>query len=69
MQNFSKNRLHGNGETTVYPTFVNVGDKSQLEGDVELVKILFKAKRNVNFNINCTDAILVDGALNELYVK
>lgn len=64
MQNFSKNRLHGNGETVVYPTFVNVGEKSVLEGDAELVKVILKAKRNLKFNISAEDIILVDKALN-----
>ena len=64
MQNFSKNRLHGNGETAVYPTFANTGEKPVLEGDVEIAKITFKAKKNIKFNLKATDAILVDKALN-----
>ena len=66
MQNFSKNRLHGNGETVVYPTFVNVGEKAALAGDCDLVKITFKAKRNIKFNMQATDAMLVDKALNTI---
>ena len=64
MQNFSKNRLHGNGETAVYPTFANTGEKPVLEGDVEIAKITFKAKKNIKFNLKATDAILIDKALN-----
>ena len=66
MQNFSKNRLHGNGDTAVYPTFVNVGDQEPLSGNVEIVKIVLKAKRNIKFNIEAKDIILVDKALNAL---
>lgn len=66
MQNFTKNRLHGNGETSIYPTFVNVGDKAPLNGDAELVKIVLKAKRNIKFNLQATDCILVDKAMNSL---
>ena len=64
MQNFSKNRLHGNGETVIYPTFVNTGEKAVLEGDIEIAKITFKAKKNIKFKLEAKDAVLVDKALN-----
>lgn len=66
LQNFSKNRLHGNGETAIYPTFANVGEKETLNGDAELVKIVLKAKRNIKFNLSATDKILVDKAMNSI---
>lgn len=66
MQNFSKNRMHGNGETAVYPTFVNVGDKPTLQDDADLVKVTFKAKRNIKFNLNAVDALIIDKALNSI---
>ena len=69
MQNLSKNRLHGNGETAVYPTFVNIGDKMPLDGDKELVKITFKAKRNIKFNLKAIDTMIVDKALNCIEAK
>lgn len=64
MQNFSKNRMHGNGETVIYPTFVNTGEKAVLEGDIEIAKITFKAKKNIKFKLEAKDAVLVDKALN-----
>lgn len=64
MQNLSKNRLHSNGTTAVYPTFVNVGDKETLNGDTEIVKITLKAKHNLKFNLKVVNGLLVDKALN-----
>lgn len=64
MQNLSKNRLHGNGTTAVYPTLVNVGEQAVIEGNADLMKITLKAKRNVKFNLKAVDGLLVDKALN-----
>ncbi len=64
MTNYSKNRLHSNGSTAVYPTFINEGNQGTLNGDGELVKVTLKAKRNVRFNIKATDGIIVDKHLN-----
>ncbi|MBQ2127222.1 MAG: discoidin domain-containing protein, partial [Bacteroidaceae bacterium] len=64
MANYSKNRMHTNGETIVYPTFVNEGNQNTVNGDVELVKITLKAKKNIKFNIKAVDGIIVDKHLN-----
>ncbi len=64
MANYSKNRLHTNGETAVYPTFVNEGNQATLNGDVELAKITLKAKKNVKFNIKAVNGVIVDKHLN-----
>ena len=56
MSNYSKNRLHGNGNTAVYPTFVNEGNRVTLNGDVEIAKITLKA----------VDGIIVDKHLNSI---
>jgi hypothetical protein len=64
MANYSKNRMHTNGETIVYPTFVNEGNQNTVNGDVELVKVTLKAKKNVKFNIKAVDGIIVDKHLN-----
>lgn len=64
MRNFSKNRMHGNGETAVYPTFINVGEQPALQGSSELFTITLKAKRNVKFNLKVVDGMLIDKALN-----
>ena len=66
MANYSKNRLHGNGETAVYPTFINEGNKGTLGGDGELVKVTLKAKKNVKFNIKAVDGVIVDKHLNTI---
>lgn len=66
MQNFSKNRMHSNGKTGIYPTFVNVGEQPALEGDADLVKITLKAKHNIRFAIETADGILIDKALNSI---
>ena len=64
MKNYSKNRLHGNGTTVVYPTFVNEGNQSTIGGDIELAKVTLKAKKNVKFNIKAIDGMIVDKHLN-----
>jgi ABC-type proline/glycine betaine transport system substrate-binding protein len=64
MANYSKNRMHTNGETVVYPTFVNEGNQNTVNGDVELAKVTFKAKKNIKFNIKAVDGMIVDKFLN-----
>ena len=64
MANYSKNRMHTNGETIVYPTFVNEGNQNTVNGDGELVKVTLKAKKNVKFNIKAVDGVIVDKHLN-----
>ena len=64
MSNYSKNRLHSNGNTAVYPTFVNEGNRVTLNGDVEIAKITLKAKKNTKFNIKAIDGMIVDKHLN-----
>ena len=66
MSNYSKNRLHSNGNTAVYPTFVNEGNRGTLNGDVEIAKITLKAKKNIKFNIKAVDGIIVDKHLNSI---
>ena len=66
MSNYSKNRLHSNGNTTIYPTFVNKGNRVTLNGDVEIAKITLKAKKNIKFNIKAVDGIIIDKHLNSI---
>lgn len=66
MSNYSKNRLHSNGKTAVYPTFANEGNRVTLNGDVEIAKITLKAKKNIKFNIKAVDGIIVDKHLNSI---
>ena len=64
MSNYTKNRLHGNGTTAVYPTFVNVAEQPALNGDVEIATITLKAKKNIKFNLKAIDGVIVDKNLN-----
>lgn len=64
MENLTYDRLHTNGQKSLYPTFVNVGDKASVNGDADLFIIKLKAKRNVTFNLKPVDGLLVDKGLN-----
>lgn len=64
MENFTYDRLHTNGKKALYPTFVNVGDKPSINGDVDLLVIKFKAKRKISLIPKMVDGLLVDKDLN-----
>ncbi len=64
MENLTNDRLHTNGIKSLYPTFVNIGNKEALESDSELFIIRFKARRNLTFNLKATDGYLVDKRMN-----
>lgn len=64
MRNLTYDRLHTNGQKSLYPTFVNLGEKPYLEGDGELMTIRFKAKRKFTLDLKTTDGMLVDKYLN-----
>nr|WP_302831625.1 TIM-barrel domain-containing protein [uncultured Bacteroides sp.] len=64
MENLTNDRLHTNGTKSLYPTFVNIGERKALEGDADLFILKLKAKRNVTFNLKITDGYLVDKLLN-----
>ena len=64
MENLTYDRLHTSGQKSLYPTFVNLGDKTALEGSETLFIIKLKAKRRVKFNLKAADGILVDKNLN-----
>lgn len=66
MANYSKNRMHGNGETVIYPTFINEGNQATINGDIELVKVTLKAKKNIKFSLKAVDCIIVDKHLNTM---
>ncbi len=66
MQNFTNDRLHSDGEKVLYPTFVNVGNKETIEGSGELFLIQLKAKRNLKFNLEAKQGLLVDKRLNSI---
>jgi hypothetical protein len=64
MENLTYDRMHTNGNKSLYPTFVNIGDRSGLNGSTELFVIRLKARRTVVFELKATDRILVDKELN-----
>jgi alpha-glucosidase (family GH31 glycosyl hydrolase) len=66
MENLTYDRLHSDGRKTLYPTFVNIGNRATLEGDGELFIIKLKARRNVKVNLFFRDGLLVDKQLNML---
>ena len=66
MENLTNDRLHTDGEKVLYPTFVNVGDKPAVEGDVELFVIRLKAKGDVQFDLKVRNGVLVDKNLNRV---
>ncbi|MGF7080883.1 TIM-barrel domain-containing protein [Mucilaginibacter sp. UYCu711] len=64
MENLTNDRLHSNGTKALYPTFVNIGKKAAVEGDVDMFVLKFKAKRKVKFDLEAIDGFLVDKGLN-----
>ncbi len=64
MQNMTKDRLHTNGVKALYPTFVNIGAQESLAGSETLMTITLKAKKDMTFDLEMKDAIIVDSNLN-----
>lgn len=66
MRNLTYDRLHTNGTKALYPTFVNAGSKTAIEGEPVLMVIKMKAKRKVTFNLKAIDGLLIDKNLNSI---
>ena len=66
MENLTYDRLHKNGVKSLYPTFVNTGNKATLNGSGDLVIITFKARRNGKLSLEMKDMMLVDKKLNTI---
>lgn len=66
MENMTNDRLHTNGVKSLYPTFVNLGNKETLNDSHDLFIIRLKAKHKVKFDLKATDGLLVDKKLNTL---
>jgi hypothetical protein len=61
MVNLTYDRLHSNGQKSLYPTFVNRGYNALLDnGTNHLFTIKMKAKKAGKFNLKAVDGILVD---------
>ncbi len=63
MENLTYDRLHTAGDKVLYPTFVNLGDKTVVEGDSDLFVLKFRAKVRGAFSPKPHTVILVDKAL------
>lgn len=63
MEDLTNDRLHTNGTKSLYPTFVNIGERETLDGDCDLFILKLKARRNVKFDLKLTDGFLVDKLL------
>lgn len=63
MENLTNDRLHTSGDKSLYPMFVNTGDKPTVEGSQTLMVIKFKAKRDLQFDLKAVDGYMVDKQL------
>lgn len=60
MCNLTNVRLHKNGQKAVYPTFVNLGEKKYVEGDLVVMKVKFRALKKGRFDLKVLDGMLLD---------
>ncbi|MBR4160672.1 MAG: DUF5110 domain-containing protein, partial [Bacteroidaceae bacterium] len=60
MYNMTYDRLHTNGDKVLYPTFVNLGEQPNIEGDATLLVVKMKAKKKQKFTLKHTNGMLVD---------
>ena len=63
MKEFTKDRLHTNGDKALYPMFVNIGEAPKLNGSQVLFVIKFKAKQDFTYDLTPKDGFLVDPKL------
>lgn len=63
LDNYTRDRLHTNGQKAVYVTFVGKGDARPIDGDKVLCTLRFKAIKAGQPNLKATDIILVDKEL------
>lgn len=60
MCNLTNVRLHKNGQKAVYPTFVNLGEKKYVEGDLVVMKVKFRTLKKGRFDLKVLDGMLLD---------
>ena len=65
MRNFTNDRLHTSGQKALYPTFVNIGDREEIEGDVRLMVIRFRARTDYRFDLKPVDGLLVNKRMDQ----
>ncbi len=66
MENLTNDRLHSNGTKALYPTFVNIAEKPDVNGTETLFIIRFVAKQKGAFTAKMQDVMLVDKKLTTL---
>ncbi|MDE6264293.1 MAG: DUF5110 domain-containing protein [Paramuribaculum sp.] len=66
MENLTNDRLHSNGTKALYPTFVNIADKPDVNGTETLFIIRFVGKQKGAFTAKMQDVMLVDKKLSAL---
>lgn len=66
MENLTYDRLHSDGEKVLYPTFVNLGNKSTINGNVELFKIKLQSLKKQKFNLKGVNGMVVSKSLQTL---
>lgn len=59
MEDMTRDRLHTDGSRSVYPTFVNIGDKATLEGTGHLLTVRFRTRRKTTAAPRVSDVIIV----------
>lgn len=59
MYDMTRDRLHTDGTKALYPTFVNLGSSPALNGTQDLVRLRFKAKKDIRSTLRSKDEILV----------
>lgn len=66
LDNYTRDRLHTNGQKAVYVTFVGKGDARPIDGDHVLCTLRFKAVKAGGANLKAKDLILVDKELHSI---
>ena len=69
MSNLTRDRLHTDGTRAVYPTFVNLGDKPLLSGDILLMEVRFRVMKDGAALPRPCDAVAVSPALEYKYMN
>lgn len=70
MYNMTNDRLHTDGQKVLYPTFVNLGTKPELDGTGIVAKINFRAKKRATFDVSpFSSVIMVDRRLHTMTQK
>ena len=64
MKNLSKLRVHSDKTQDIYTVFTNIGDNVRLNGTDTLARVTLKAKNDINFDLQATNALIVDSNLN-----